>query len=491
MQSSSAPAKFPIPFANATVAPYTRPIPQASQIGIQNGAASLTDGFPPAAFSPISAGGSWPWGADFNGLLNQMTAWDRWFQAGGPVFFDATLATAIGGYPKGAMLSSAVTNGLVWISQADNNTTNPDSGGVNWIPSQQWTAGNVSSVSGATIANGVLTIASQQWSAGNVSSVSGGTVAGGVLTIPAGQWSAGAVARVVGATIASGTLTIPSAPAQQWTAGGVSSVSGGTVSGGTLTIPALLPANNTWTGFNTYAQAIAAPVYTTAGTYCVIIGGPGGTIVNNRANTANNLIIDDAGNVSARASLSTPTVITSDVVSNTAALVLTGGTSSAQFNNHANTIANLIVGDGGDINFRGASLTAGGTFNTSASINANGDVTANSGRLRASFGAAGSGDFNAATILNDFPFSISGNGYIILPNGFILQWGVVNLGIAPAQYVGLNIAFPHGGFWAGCSYGSFPSGSNSCGAQANDQFSILIGNAGGGFNQIFWLALGW
>lgn len=245
MQSNNAPPKFNIAFASGAGSSFTRQIPQASQIGVTNGAASLADGFPPSTFSPISAGGSWPFGQDFNGLLNQVTSWDRWFQAGGPVFFDAAFSTAIGGYPKGAELSSSATNGLVWINQIDNNTTNPDSGGTNWTPSQQWRAGTVTSVSGATVSGGTLIIPAQEWTAGNVSSVSGGTVAGGVLTIPAGQWNAGAVTNVVGATISGGIMTIPSAPSQQWTAGGVSSVSGGTVSGGVLSIPA--PPAQQWT----------------------------------------------------------------------------------------------------------------------------------------------------------------------------------------------------------------------------------------------------
>ena len=134
MQDSNIPTKFPIPFANSAGSGFIRPIPQASQIGIQNGAASLTDGFPPNCFAPIAGGGSWPFGQDFNGLLKQVTQWLQWMQAGGPIQWDSTFSAAIGGYPSGAVVASAATAGLFWRSTADNNTTNPDTGGAGWVP---------------------------------------------------------------------------------------------------------------------------------------------------------------------------------------------------------------------------------------------------------------------------------------------------------------------------------------------------------------------
>ncbi|KAA1174648.1 hypothetical protein FP026_29625, partial [Rhizobium tropici] len=73
MKASDIPVKFPIPFAASAGGGYIRAIPQASQIGITNGAASLTDGFPPLTFLPVGAGGTPPWGQDFNGILNEIT----------------------------------------------------------------------------------------------------------------------------------------------------------------------------------------------------------------------------------------------------------------------------------------------------------------------------------------------------------------------------------------------------------------------------------
>ncbi len=134
MLKSAIPAKFNIPFGQSAVpADITYPIPQPSQIGITNGRASLTDGFPPDCFLQAGAGGVSPFGADFNGLLFQSTSWDQWFSAGGPVSWDSAFSAAIGGYPAGAVVQSSTTSGLWWYSQADNNTSNPDTGGANWL----------------------------------------------------------------------------------------------------------------------------------------------------------------------------------------------------------------------------------------------------------------------------------------------------------------------------------------------------------------------
>lgn len=134
MQSSSIPAKFPIPFANGATSGYIRTVPQ-TPTGVP-GQASLQAGFPPENFQPLAAGGVPPFGQDFNGLLNQMTAWLQWGAAGGGVpYYDGTFSTAIGGYPKGAFLQSATTPGTFWISLAENNVVNPDSGySALWLP---------------------------------------------------------------------------------------------------------------------------------------------------------------------------------------------------------------------------------------------------------------------------------------------------------------------------------------------------------------------
>lgn len=129
MQASNAPSKSPVPFADSG---SKNTIPVASQIGITPGLASFTDGFPPLTMTPLAAGGIPPRGQDFNGILNFLSNAVRWVQAGGRYPYDAAFSTAVGGYPKGAVLAAASGKGS-WLNVADNNTTNPDADGANWV----------------------------------------------------------------------------------------------------------------------------------------------------------------------------------------------------------------------------------------------------------------------------------------------------------------------------------------------------------------------
>jgi hypothetical protein len=131
MQASQTPTLVPLAFAaNGT----KNVIPEASQIGVTPGAASLNDGFPPLTFTPIAAGGVPPAGADFNGVLNLITQTIRWVNAGGQFKYNSTFASDsnVGGYPAGAILSNAAGTGI-WINAVDGNTSNPDTGGANWV----------------------------------------------------------------------------------------------------------------------------------------------------------------------------------------------------------------------------------------------------------------------------------------------------------------------------------------------------------------------
>lgn len=129
MQSTDQPGKISIPFARDGT---KRTIPNDSQIGIVEGAASFETGFPPKTFLPVSAGGIPPAGSDFNGILNQVTAIQKWQSAGGMFGYDSDFSAAIGGYPKNAQLLKSDGTG-VWQSTVENNASNPDSGGAGWI----------------------------------------------------------------------------------------------------------------------------------------------------------------------------------------------------------------------------------------------------------------------------------------------------------------------------------------------------------------------
>jgi hypothetical protein len=128
MDAADIPTKFPIPFADSAGGGFTRAIPTAPA---GSGEANLEEGFPPVCFTPLSGGGVPPAGQDFNGILNQVTAWNRWQAAGGTALYDGTFSTDIGGYPAGCILRST-TAGYYWVNLVDDNTTNPDSGGTGW-----------------------------------------------------------------------------------------------------------------------------------------------------------------------------------------------------------------------------------------------------------------------------------------------------------------------------------------------------------------------
>lgn len=128
MLLSDRPQSFPIPFAANAGGAFIRNIPVNSQIGTQDGAASLNDGFVPDNFTQIAAGGVPPFGQDMNGILQQATAWCRWFEAGGVIRWDSAFAASLsGGYPTGAIVTSNIVLGNRWLSVVDVNTADPDS----------------------------------------------------------------------------------------------------------------------------------------------------------------------------------------------------------------------------------------------------------------------------------------------------------------------------------------------------------------------------
>ena len=103
----------------------------ATQATSGNGRASLKLGFPPETFVARSAGGNPPYGADTNGLFKLLSQAIQSLQAGYVGQFDSTFATAIGGYPSGAIVCGS-TAGTFWVSTADSNLTTPGADGASW-----------------------------------------------------------------------------------------------------------------------------------------------------------------------------------------------------------------------------------------------------------------------------------------------------------------------------------------------------------------------
>lgn len=129
MKAINIPARQPVPFAtNGTkfAIPATQPAGSP-------GRASYDTGFPDETREPIAAGGTPPFGQDFNGLFFDVTNELRWAQAGGTYTYDSAFSASIGGYPAGAVLKSTLASAL-WISTVDDNTTDPDGGSAaGWV----------------------------------------------------------------------------------------------------------------------------------------------------------------------------------------------------------------------------------------------------------------------------------------------------------------------------------------------------------------------
>jgi hypothetical protein len=133
LSDSAIPTKIPTYWGTSTPsANITCPIPIPSQAPGNPGRASFTDGFPPPTFNQPGAGGVPPFGQDFNGIFCQLSQWTRWYNAGGPIYYDSGFSFGIGGYPKGALIQSATIFGVFWLSTVDNNSSDPDTGGANW-----------------------------------------------------------------------------------------------------------------------------------------------------------------------------------------------------------------------------------------------------------------------------------------------------------------------------------------------------------------------
>lgn len=94
-----------------------------------NGRAGYAEGFPPINMTAVAAGGIPPFGQDMNGVLYDLSAAIRYLQSGIDFPFDSAFATAIGGYPKGALVSGS-TPDIIWLCTTNNTVTAP--GGAGW-----------------------------------------------------------------------------------------------------------------------------------------------------------------------------------------------------------------------------------------------------------------------------------------------------------------------------------------------------------------------
>lgn len=151
MQISNLPKLLPVPFANSG---SKQDIPVASQIGVEGGRASYTDGFPPLTRTPIAAGGIPPFGTDFNGVLNDITSAIRWAQAGGGYGYDSTFSSGVSGYPVGARLANSTGDGY-WLNTVDGNTNNPETAAASpltgWVPAESYGVTRITGIGGSSV----------------------------------------------------------------------------------------------------------------------------------------------------------------------------------------------------------------------------------------------------------------------------------------------------------------------------------------------------
>lgn len=161
------------------------------------------------------------------------------------------------------------------------------------------------------------------------------------------------------------------------------------------------------------------------------------------------------------------------------------GTNGLIVSNQANNLQTLIVDNVGNGTFA-AAVTAG-----------NGNVFAQNGRLRATFGAFGSGDALASSTLSDFASSQNVPGFCQLPNGLVLQWGNASVTSTSAGLTTLNVTLPHTNItqtlWAGVGwFGNTPPSGGSVGIAPINASTVAITTfaVGPGTEGVTWWAIG-
>lgn len=120
-----------------------------------NGVATFDKGFPPITMQPLSAGGIPPSGKDMNGILYALSLKEQWADAGMSYPFNSDFATAISGYPKGAVLLNSQQSGK-WLNLTDGNSTSPESltgASTGWVPLDNY---GVTTITGLAATNVTL-----------------------------------------------------------------------------------------------------------------------------------------------------------------------------------------------------------------------------------------------------------------------------------------------------------------------------------------------
>lgn len=180
---------------------------------------------------------------------------------------------------------------------------------------------------------------------------------------------------------------------------------------------------------------------------------------------------------------------------------LSGGVSSATYVQAAGNVVGNYV--------QGVNVTAsGGSLAATVNVTAGNDVLANSviqaanylqslggpvyagTYLYAGTGAFNTGNPNIGVILGDFGLDPTNYGYVLLPNGFIYQWGTGTFGNGADQVVNLPIAFPNAALHASASFAAAPTANNWVGAATANNSQIYVGLIATVANTVYFEALG-
>ncbi|CAH0178592.1 hypothetical protein SRABI106_01048 [Rahnella aquatilis] len=119
-----------------------------------SGAATFDKGFPPVTMIALTAGGIPPSGKDFNGIFYSVSLQQQWQNAGMSYPFSSDFATAVSGYPKGAMIPSSTFTGQ-WLNLNDSNIIAPESSigaSTGWVPINNYGTTLISGLSNSSVA---------------------------------------------------------------------------------------------------------------------------------------------------------------------------------------------------------------------------------------------------------------------------------------------------------------------------------------------------
>lgn len=420
------PAKFPVAFASAAPAGGIRQIPTTP--GSVPGAAALTTGFPPLTFIQPSVGGIPPDGRDVNGILNRLSLWDQWTQAGGPVLYDSSFATSIGGYPRGALVSSL--SGHAWYENlVDGNVIDPNVNSANWRvafspwSAQAWQAFGSANAQSITLSPAATSLA--QLTGIPIHFYSQG-LSTGPVTLNVNALGDVTVGQSNNAALGAGALVL----------GGVYTV----VYNGAGFL--LISPSSVFTDINIAGVTVSGVNNFTFGANIALLGN-GGTTPNKYIRATNGAFeimssaytvaiarLTDSGNFTIPGTLAANNVNVGTNVSVSGNVNVTGTINSGGKISTSNAIT------------AGANIDANTYLSAVTNVFAGGNIESTGGRLLAALGAFGSGNSNAATILADFSTSALNPGFIRFPSGLIIQWGTQVLGGNGNTLTSFPFAFP-------------------------------------------------